>query len=611
VQMNSQAILLVSDEKLSASDARLKYLAEFLGIPCTAQQVSGLNAVIDHAPDHELCVLAGVSAISDWYRNGPDGLTSLKRLLQKTRHLFLYGFSPEIDSTFLAMLLTRGQISDVQEFRHSDIKYDVTWSEPQVTKEFSGLSFGPIQNRTDFGFVGLSFPGNLRPLISIAGRPFWVALEKDGCSVFLLACKEIANIDEKITGDFDVRKYFSRLLPAAMFLKWVFKGRCWHGEHRFANFIIDDPLLQQSYGYLKYEDLLGTMDENNFATTIAFIPWNYNRTHKKIAQIFRDRSDRLSLCIHGCDHTRAEFGTSDVPALNTKVRLALNRMDFHRCRAGLEHAKIMVFPQGEFSREALMVLQSNNFLAAVNSSTSPTNSAITDELTLGDFLRPAVTKFGGVPLYQRRYPGPLERFAFDLFFDRPMLAVEHHPYLKDGGRRLTSFIAALNSLGRLEWKGLREIVENTCLQREISSRVITRKLYSNAHVIQNQCDADRTFLISKSHLNEVPVDTVFVNRRPADFELTDGSIRFPVEIPARASASVNIFYRNALPCAKPQHELRIATKVWARRVLSEFRDNVLWKSDFLMATARAVDHRFFGARLGPVSRTSPAGEEHI
>jgi hypothetical protein len=608
--MNSQAILL-SDEKPRASDARLKSLAELLGVPCATQLVSRLNGVIDHAQDHEICALASVSAISHWYRSSSDGLASLDRLLQKARHLFVYGFSPQVDSTFLAILLSGGQISDVQKYQHSDLNYDVTSSDPQLTKEFSGLSFGPIQNETDFGFAGLSFRGNVRSLISIAGRPFWIALEKDGCSVFLLACKEIACIDEKINGDFDVRRYFSRLLPPAMFLKWAFKGRCWHGEHRFANFTIDDPLLRQSYGYLNYEHLLRRMDENNFATTIAFIPWNYNRTHKKIARIFRDRPDRLSLCIHGCDHTRSEFGTSDVPALNTKVRLALNRMDFHRCRAGFEHAKIMVFPQGEFSREALMVLQSNNFLAAVNSSTVPTNPAPMDELTVGDFLGPAVTKFGGVPLYHRRYPGPLERFAFDLFFDRPMLAVEHHPYLKDGGSRLTAFIAALNSFGRLEWKGLKEIVENTCLQREISSRVIARKLYSNSHVIENQCDHDRTFIISKSHLNDVPVDNVFVNRRPADFKLADGTIQFPVEIPARASASVNIFYRNTLPCAKPQHELRIATQVWARRVLSEFRDNILWKSDFLMATVRALDRRFPGTRLGSLSRASTAGKEHI
>jgi hypothetical protein len=39
-------------------------------------------------------------------------------------------------------------------------------------------------------------------------------------------------------------------------------------------------------------------------------------------------------------------------------------------------------------------------------------------------------------------------------------------------------------------------------------------------------------------------------------------------------------------------------------MLSEFRDNVLWKSDFLMATARAVNNKFLNQRWKSLSEAS-------
>jgi hypothetical protein len=68
----------------------------------------------------------------------------------------------------------------------------------------------------------------------------------------------------------------------------------------YANIIIDDPLLRENYGYLNYRKLLDLMDKHNFFSTIAFIPWNYKRTDKKIAALFKERPDRFSLCVHGC-----------------------------------------------------------------------------------------------------------------------------------------------------------------------------------------------------------------------------------------------------------------------------------------------------------------------
>jgi len=608
--MNSHATL-VQYESLAPGDVRLRSLTDFFGVPSATLDPAGLEEELNRSPDHDLCVLTSAGALSRWCHDSSNYLASLERLRQKSRFLYVYGFLPGNDTRSLATGLTRGRISDVRKFARADFKYEVASTHPELTKEFTGLSFGPIHNHADFGFACSSISGDFYPLISIAALPFWVVAEDRGCTTFLLACNEIVDIQEKTADHVSLLKYFSRLLPPAMFLKWAFKNRCWYSEHRFANFIIDDPLLKDSYGYLNYEDLLLKMDENNFATTIAFIPWNHRRTGTKTAQLFRDRPDKLSLCIHGCNHTQAEFGITDLAVLNQRLLAASERMNAHRASTGLKHVPAMVFPQAHFSREALMALKCNNYLGAVNSRATPDNSVKGYDLRVSDFLEPAITRFGGVPLYLRRYPGGLERFAFDLFFLKPLLVVEHHAYLKDGACKLIDFIVRLNSLRQLEWSDLGKILENTYLRRDVSAKAIACKLYSNSQVIENHSDNDQIFAVAKSHADDVPVENTFINGRVADFRIADQTIQFEIPIPAHSSARIEILYKNLLPYAKPQHRFQTAVRTLTRRMLSEFRDNVLWKSAFLISAAQTVNHRFLGERLKSLSRTSTTGEELV
>ena len=57
----------------------------------------------------------------------------------------------------------------------------------------------------------------------------------------------------------------------------------WHSPGHYANLTIDDPWFAESYGHLTYNGLLGEMEKANFHTTIAFIPWNYDRSEGFLA----------------------------------------------------------------------------------------------------------------------------------------------------------------------------------------------------------------------------------------------------------------------------------------------------------------------------------------
>ena len=107
------------------------------------------------------------------------------------------------------------------------------------------------------------------------------------------------------------------LLWALCCICCAFAGECsalevdseaaWHTPGLYANLTIDDPWLTEPYGHLIYKGLLNEMEKADFHTTIAFIPWNYDRSEDEVAALFREHPDRFSVCIHGNNHDHREF----------------------------------------------------------------------------------------------------------------------------------------------------------------------------------------------------------------------------------------------------------------------------------------------------------------
>ena len=131
---------------------------------------------------------------------------------------------------------------------------------------------------------------------------------------------------------------------------------------------------------------------------------------QRLAKLMRERSDRFTVCVHGCDHTEAEFASMDVRELNTRIHLASQRMKAHERRTGVPYAEVMVFPQGEFSSVSLGVLKGHNYLAAVNTSIIPQDFPHAHGLTIAELLAPAISRYSSFPLFMRRYPHNLADF---------------------------------------------------------------------------------------------------------------------------------------------------------------------------------------------------------
>jgi hypothetical protein len=243
----------------------------------------------------------------------------------------------------------------------------------------------------------------------------------------------------------------------------------------------------------------------------------------------------------------------------------------------------MVFPRGEFSPEALKVLQANDYLAAVNTR-ALNNVGSERDLRIRDFLDVAVTGYSGVSVFLRRYPGSMERFAFDLFWGKPALAVEHHKYLRDGGKHLAQFVTRLNSLDKLRWGGLEDVLKSSYMQRVMSSGATACRFYSNTQTIRNDTSENREFTATKHCTDDIPIATVLVNGQSIDYANEGDCVRMEFNVPAFSTAEIEIQHRNLFPCTEPEHRLAAASRIFARRMLSECRDNLARVATSLFST---------------------------
>ncbi len=425
-------------------------------------------------------------------------------------------------------------------------------------------------------------PKGWHPLLTIDGTPWFLERKSDFGTVFLWNGPELPDIGQPLKRGHLVERerlltHLVTVLPFFVFFRNAFGARIWQAPVNFANLIIDDPPVREQYGYFSPARHLEALKDQPHATTVAFIPWNWGRSTAGAAAIFRSNQARLSLCVHGCDHTGREFASPDQVALAAKCRLALQRVEQLRLLTGVPCVPVMVFPQGQFSRAAVAAVQETGFLAAVDSTRLPVDLH-DNEISISDLLHPAVTIYGGFPLFRRRYPHDFSISALDLFLGRPALFVEHHGYFEDDHASCRQFISALNQLpGRIVWAPLDQIVRRSCMQRELSPGCYEVLFYSRDFMLENSSDETRTYLLKKYEPRIGLIETVLANGTPTDYAFGDGWLRLSLQLPAHASVTVQV--RERVPASQPlitPGSLPYRAAVWVRRTLCDLRDNQPW-----------------------------------
>ena len=574
--MREQAILVTADQP-SIDDGLAGRLLEFFGVPYQTQTATDFRLFEDSHTESNtkyrlVCAAETFGRVVGALQNALHGAEGLA---QRIHSVLLY---PTGNSAALVAVI--GQLSGAKISIHKGAGSEIEWriaDDPGgVCGAMRGLRVWPTPATLESCYFFDANGSSITPLIAAGNKSAFVKLTCNNVPVFA-SSERLIDIDAELaTPNFDVRDHLFSAVPAVSYIRWAFAHSAWRAREANACLVIDDPLLKARYGFVRYRELLALMKQHRFSTSIAFIPWNWSRSDPKVAQLFRDNPDIYSLCVHGCDHTAAEFGTSDRLRLRAAASEASRRMSLHEGRTGLAHDHVMVFPQGVFSAEAIPELKSASFNAVVNTEVH-SNPPGERKLKISDVWDVAVMSYDNFPIYTRRYPAQgVENLAFDLLLGKPCLVVVHHDFCSDGCARLVQFIDQLNALKvHLAWRSLGDVVRRSYRQKELSPDSVEIEMYGSEVLIENGSDRARSYFVNRREREPDTIESLHAGSRQVSWDSAGDYIRCEVNLGPGESTLLTIRFKAAEHPVHSSQNLGYAAKTMLRRYLSEARDNYL------------------------------------
>jgi hypothetical protein len=585
-----KALAVVSCPQSQQQDSRLSKFADWMGVATCQITIDDCSAADQLIAKLGAAACAAISTETLAYLQALAGPEALRSLVDTCARLLVFSLGRPPRHAELLSQLTGGAVAGPTTSADKPV-----FQAPDDGRRFSGTFAAQsfvLQRPVPAFHLGSAGGRGIDKILLADGIPTFLRMERGSCELFVLALSELPDIDERLSKSHGVEEHYDQLIPLLIFLRHVFGEMCWHGGESTARLIIDDPLLIPSYGYLDFRALRQSMRAAGYGATVAFIPWNHWRTSKrKFAGLF-DQDDSLSICVHGCDHSNREFEDADLGSLQWKAGTALRRMERHQDRTGLAFDPVMVFPQGRFASPTMSVLRSSGYLAAVNTSPFPAD-AEAPPLTMADFLRPAIMKFDGFPLFQRRYPRRLIDFAFDAFLGRPMLIVQHHDDFREGFRQLEEFVAGLNKIApKLTWGSLSDQLMQACMVRPLSEHAREVRFFTRRFSYRNGASDGAALTFTKEEPHAAAIEDVVVDGKSVPFSGGKGFLTFEHKPESGRPIEVQVVERHRAPApsfkrASVSHTVGVSV----RRALSELRDNMLVRHPRLLAAATALATR--------------------
>jgi hypothetical protein len=566
--------LLLTDEHSSRDDHRAERLLEFFGVPYQKRRATDVRlAEISSIENYRLVCAA--QTFSRVLEEVHDASNRSNRLNGQIHSAFLYSNG---DPVALAKVL--GQLSGTNISVRRGAKSHTQW---RIADEPDGMG-GAMRDlhvhpapatlgSCDF----FEQNGNcVTPLIASENK---IAFLKATCgrTRFFVSSVQLLDIDADLTTrNFDVCDHLFTAVPVVSYIRWAFAQSSWNAPEASACLVIDDPLLKARYGFVRFHELLTLMRQLRFSTSIAFIPWNWRRSNARVVRLFKDNPDHYSLCIHGCDHTAGEFSGSDRQQLREAISEAVRRMSLHEQRTELGHDRIMVFPQGTFSQEAIAELKHAGFDAVVNTELH-SNSPGARKPRISDAWDVAVMTYSDFPIFTRRYPAQgIENFAFDLLLGKPCLVVIHHDFCSDGYARLSEFIDQLNSLKvPIVWRCLGDVLRRSYRQKQVSPDSIEIEMYGGELLIDNRSDRAQNYFFRRREPNPDAIESLRAGPRQLSWQAVGNCIEFKLELSPGETTSLKLRFKTTEDVAHRHQNFFHRANTMLRRHLSEVRDNYL------------------------------------
>jgi hypothetical protein len=578
----ASSALLLCGEHGTPDERNLTRLLDLFAIPWKAVMA---DRDVDECQG-KYVIVSSADRMAEAMQDAQGRGEALPPYFTKASTVYVYGFQDDERSTKLLQFLTGDPQAKVRPIHTSVAVVTVTADYPEMCGPMSGMQV-PVTLRAP-GCVCDVGPGveAFQSVLRTNEEEVFFRVTCKGVRFYLNMWNRTLDIDALSAEYFDVKKFFCEAVPLTLYLKWAFRDAALSQAETNACLIVDDPPLKRRYGFLDFREALELMDRHNFATTIAFIPWNWRRTDPRTLSLFQSYPERLSLVVHGCDHTAGEFAVRSPALLNRKLRTSRQRMECFRRRASIRADRVMVFPQGQFSPETGRALKLNGFVAAVNTEVAPAQQAV-NETTIADLWSLAIMRYGKFPIFTRRYLGHgIENFAFDALLGKPCLIAAHHDVFKDHARNLVDFIARLNSLRwNLIWRPLGEVIRRSFTNRRLDDGTSLIQMFAGTLVVENSDAEAHKMVVLKEEVDQECIQAVRVNQAPIEFSVEGGYLRFRLTVLPGERANVRVVYRNNSGAIADRNSSGANIRVAAKRYLSEFRDNYLTRNDFLYQSA--------------------------
>jgi hypothetical protein len=384
---------------------------------------------------------------------------------------------------------------------------------------------------------------------------------------------------------------FSSMAPFALFLAHAAGDYAWHLDGHYANLTIDDPWLRQPYGNLDYEGLISEMERHNFHTTIAFVPWNFDRSEPKLVALIRAHGDRYSISIHGNSHIHREFDEyrkNPLPRQIADIKQAVARMDRFKQITGLPYDRFMVFPHGVAPARTFAALREYDFLGTANSLNVPLDSKFpSDPIFL---LRPYTSRYKGL-LSLFRYSAteriPELEIAIHSFLGNPLLFYGHEDLFASGIGAFNPFAEFVNrTQPDTHWTSLGNIARHLYLLRRRDDGDFQVRMFSNEMDLRNPTRTTAVFHIEREEQVSPAIRSITIDGAVAPFVRDSEGLNLDTAIPAGQTRKIRVLYSNDFD---PKNEKvgNSGLYEWTIRRTSDLRDIYLSRFPVGRALTRA------------------------
>ena len=331
-------------------------------------------------------------------------------------------------------------------------------NDPNVPFPFQGRS---VRARLAVEPKILSLSGDEQALAFSERGPVWAVSDRAGVKHFKSGFALPAIAPSGRLRNVLNEERFLEMLPLLHWIREVCASTACDSPPLSACFVFDDPNLHLEALWLCRFPANRRKSSTRELTTFSFatIPLDTWYTHQATAEVFRGNTGRISLAIHGNNHTRCELARRYTPSEQISLlNQAIRRIERLERDARVQVSRVMIPPHGACSEEMLAGLARCGFESACVSHDSLYAHNVTKEWTkiLGYLPSEMVESCPVLPRWALNGQST-NAILLAAFLKQHLILRGHHQDLRDGVEVLDQHARLINSLGPVIWSNLTEL----------------------------------------------------------------------------------------------------------------------------------------------------------